>query len=147
MARQRDYKAEYARRVAKGAAEGKSRQASRGHSTTAGRTEYRQRQERKMTRLATEIRLGEHKAEPTGQRDHRGKMIYRDMPTHQALGELIAELGPGRAMRYLEIQRDLQDAYKGYESQGTIDEYVEDLHDLFYEAGQDYPDDDWFYYH
>lgn len=128
----------YRKRIESAERRGLTRQQARGHGRDNARGgEARSRRDRRMQRLAEQINLGQKRSPKHGPQ----------VPDHQAVADLIMDIGPTRAMKYLEIQAKLQEAYRGYESQGTIDDYLDDLHDLFYEAGDDYPDDDWFYYH
>ena len=123
MARQRDYKAEYARRIARGLEQGRSRQEARGHKPPPGRTEYQVRRGRALVRARDA-------AEETPERT----------------GELIGLFGGdvGRATRFLAVKGKLRDAYKSYDSQEYIDALQEELHSIDYD---DTLSDDWYYYH
>lgn len=129
MARQRDYKAEYARRLERAAAAGKSKQEARGHGkppSQGGKSEYRRRRENRLRR----------------------KFGHYPSPDPQfTLAGLIDDLGYAGAERFLDHRNAAHDAYTAQETVIAQYEWGE-----MYDVVDDYMETDdvpeyYYYYH
>jgi poly-D-alanine transfer protein DltD len=129
--RKRDYKAEYARRIATGMSKGKTRQQARGHKPR----EHVARKERELREYGL-----------TSAQKASIKKFHKQFPHEPSYPELTGYAkshGYSEFVRYARNRRKINRQYKEqgqWESLGTdfLDDLAEDL---------DVPDIDWLYYH
>lgn len=135
MARTRDYRAEYARRLAKGAAAGRSRQAARGH---VEREHVRRAEHEREVYGIT--RAEEHSIRAWCDRFSNEKRDPDDVV------EMAQEKGYAWFQNYRDIWNKARAEYKRASRSGRYRPGFTDYLDMLAEEA-DVPDVEWMYYH
>ena len=123
MPRQRDYAAEYARRVAKGASKGLSRQRARGHFEAPALPTGITRKQRHLASLRRRVETGEHAVygefQPFGDA-RREPVLYRHFAPRSArrLESEITRLPPDTFVQIV-VAGQLATGYADYRGTGT----------------------------
>jgi hypothetical protein len=125
----------YRKRIESAERKGLTRQQARGHGSARreGRSEYQQRQERRIVRLIVATELPQKREQSEGE-------VY---------AELFEATGGSRPLmlRYLTKLNELMKEYQAYGPR--VDQLLDELHETVDEfEGEVYGRDDrWFYYH